>query len=115
MHILFVEDHTDTRVVLSRLLTHLGYHVTAAENVEDALTLLDGVWFDVLLSDINLPDGDGFGLVAEAKKRQSLKRAVALTAMASPEDRAHGLRAGFDDYLTKPLHVSQLLTVLAAA
>ena len=115
MHILLVEDHTDTRVVLSRLLLRFGYEVTSAENVHDALALLDGIGFDVLLSDINLPDGDGFALVAEAKKRHSFKRTVALTAMASAEDRAHGLRAGFDEYLTKPLDVPRLLTTLAAA
>lgn len=115
MHILLVEDHTDTRVVLSRLLVQIGYQVSSAGNVQDALTLLSGVWFDVLLSDINLPDGDGFDVLAEAKKRQPLKRAVALTALASEEDRAHGLRAGFDEYLTKPLDVPRLLAVLSAA
>ncbi len=79
MNILLVEDHEDTRTVLSRLLDRCGHDVVQAENVTDALTLLGNFRFDVLLSDIGLPDGDGFGLVAEAKRRQPLK-AVALTA-----------------------------------
>ena len=115
MHILLVEDHTDTRVVLSRLLNHCGHDVAMAENVGDALTLLGNLRFDVLLSDIGLPDGDGLQLVCEARKRQSLKKAVALTALASDEDRERGLRAGFDHYLTKPLDFRRLRSVLATA
>ena len=115
MHILLVEDHTDTRVVLSRLLNRCGHHVAMAANVRDALTLLGNMRFDVLLSDIGLPDGDGLQLVCEARKRQPLKRAVALSALATDEDRERGLRAGFDDYLTKPLDFRRLRTVLAIA
>ena len=113
MHILLVEDHNDTRTVLSKLLSHCGYDVAAAENVRDALSLLHNFRFDVLLSDIGLPDGDGFGLVAEAKRRQRL-RAVALTALASDSDRQHGREAGFDDYLTKPLDFGRLRAVLGS-
>ena len=110
-----VEDHADTRLVLSRLLNHCGHEVATAENVQDALTLLRNLRFDVLLSDIGLPDGDGLELVAEARKRQPLRRTVALTALATDEDRARGLRAGFDDYLTKPLDFRRLRSVLAEA
>ncbi len=115
MHILLVEDHTDTRVVLSRLLNHCGHDVSAAGTVGDALILLGNLRFDVLLSDIGLPDGDGLELVCEARKRQPLKRAVALTALATDEDRERGMQAGFDDYLTKPLDFRRLRSVLAAA
>ncbi len=115
MHILVVEDHGDTRSVLRRLLEHCGYDVAAAENVHDALSLLENLRFDVLLSDIGLPDGDGLQLVKEAKKRHSFKKAVALTAWDRDEDRERGLRAGFDDYLTKPLDFMKLRSVLAQA
>lgn len=113
MHILLVEDHADTRFVLSKLLKHIGYEVSTAETVQEALEWLSNVRFDVLLSDIGLPDGDGLALVAEAKKRQSFKRTVALTALASAEDRDRGRQAGFDDYLTKPLDFHRLRSVLA--
>jgi CheY-like chemotaxis protein len=115
VHILLVEDHPDTRSVLSRLLIHCGYEVAAAENVHDALQLLDHLRFDVLLSDIGLPDGDGLQLVREARKRQPLKQTVALTALATADDRARGYRAGFDHYLTKPVDFYRLRSVLEEA
>ena len=114
MNILLVEDHEDTRCVLTRLLDRYGYGVTSAGTVSDARKLLREFRFDVLLSDIGLPDGTGFGLVSEAKKLQPL-RAIALTAWASDEDKAHGHTAGFDHYLTKPLDCARLRSVLAAA
>jgi hypothetical protein len=113
VRILIVEDHTDTRVVLSRLLNHIGHEVISAENVHDALAFLSNIRFDILLSDIGLPDGDGLALVVEAKRRQPLKTTVALTALASNDDRTRGLRAGFDHYLTKPLDFRKLRTVLS--
>lgn len=113
LRILYVEDHSDTRMVLARLLVRFGYNVFTAANVRDALHLLDGLAFDVLLSDIGLPDGDGFELVIEARQRQPLRYAVALTAYASDDDREHGVRAGFDRYLTKPLDVAVLRDLLS--
>ena len=115
MHILLVEDHADTRLVLSNLLLHCGYDVAAAENVHDAMQLLGDLRFDILVSDIGLPDGNGLELVAEAKKRQLFKKTVALTAYATAEDRELGRRAGFDHYLTKPLDFARLRSVLSDA
>ena len=115
MRVLLVEDHRDTRLVLSNLLTRYGHHVLSTETVHHALQLLDGAEFDMLLSDIGLPDGDGCELVGEARRRQPLKMTVALTALVSDDDRARGLRAGFDHYLTKPLDVRHLREVMAAA
>ena len=61
---------------------------------------------------IALPDGSGLELVAEAKKRQRFMKAVALTGLGQAEDRDRGLRAGFDEYLTKPVDLYQLCAVL---
>ena len=113
MKILLVEDHDDTRFVLTRLLHRYGHGVTSAANVAEARALLRACQFDVLLSDIGLPDGTGFGLVVEAKQLQPLK-AVALTAWATDEDKERGRTAGFDQYLTKPLACARLRSVLAA-
>jgi CheY-like chemotaxis protein len=112
VHILVVEDHEDTRSALSKLLARFGYNVAAAENCREALLLLDNLRFDVLVSDIGLPDGDGFELVGEAKRRQPLARTVALTALTGEEDRERGRRAGFDHYLTKPLEFEKLRGLL---
>ena len=115
MHILVVEDHDDTRSALEKWLARLGYEVAAAENCRDALKLLDNLRFDVLVSDIGLPDGDGLTLVNEAKRRQHLRRTVALAARPGDEDGEIGRRAGFDHYLTKPLDFDKLQGLIAAA
>ena len=113
MDILFFEDSEESRTLFSKLLTGGGHRVVPAGSVGEALRLLSCVRFDALVSDITLPDGSGLELVAEAKKRQPLTKAVALTGWAKPEDREQGLRAGFDEYLTKPVdfyHLYALLT-----
>lgn len=115
MNILLVEDHQDSREVLSSLLTHCGHEVTTAANVQDALILLGHLRFEVLVSDIGLPDGSGLDLVVEAKKRQPWKKTVALTAHEQNEERELGLRAGFDEYLTKPFDFHQLRSLLSEA
>jgi len=109
--ILLVEDHKDSREILANLLTHCGYEVSTAANMQDALTLLNDIRFEILVCDIGLPDGSGLDLVAEAKKRQSWKKTVALTAHEDQSDL--GLRAGFDEFLTKPFDFYQLRSILA--
>lgn len=111
MNVLFVEDHGDTRAVVSLLLNRCGCRTVTAKNTRDALACLDQMNFDVLISDLNLPDGDGIDLVAQAKKKQRL-RAIALTGRTSPEERDAGLRAGFDFYLTKPIDFEELRRAL---
>ena len=112
LRILFVEDHTDTRNVLSRLLRHYGYEVDSVGTYESALAALSKSQFHILLSDIALPDGNGRDLVFEAKRRQDLI-AVALSACSSGEDIQLGKAAGFDHYLTKPLDVAHLRSLLS--
>ena len=107
MHILLVEDHDDTRRGLLRLLILLGYRVSTADSVSAARQVLAARQLDALISDIGLPDGTGFEVVAEAQKRQRLK-AVALTAWTTDDDRERGFKAGFDEYLGKPLDFRQL-------
>lgn len=111
MHALLVEDHADTRAVLSTLLNRCGCQTVAVKNVRDARARLQEMQFEVLISDLNLPDGDGIDLVREAKKLQPLK-AIALTGRASAEERAAGLEAGFDCYLTKPIDFQELREAL---
>ena len=112
LHILVVEDHDDSRAALSNLLSHCGYWVSTAANVKEAFASLDNLHFDVLLSDIGLPDGTGLDVVVEAKRRQALT-GIALTAWDTDQDIERGKRAGFDHYLTKPLDFHRLRCVLA--
>lgn len=111
MNVLLVEDHTDTRTVLGVLLNRCGCQTVVAKNMRDARSRLQGMRFDVLISDLNLPDGDGIDLVREAKQAQPLK-AIAITGRTSDEERDEGLTAGFDCYLTKPIDFQQLRSAL---
>lgn len=83
--------------------------------MQEALCLLENLRFEVLVSDLGLPDGNGLDLVVEAKKRQPWKKTVALTAHECSGDKELGLRAGFDEYLTKPFDFHQLRSLLAEA
>ena len=111
MQVLLVEDHTDTRSVLALLLNRCGCQTVTARNVKEAKARLAEMMFEVLITDLNLPDGDGTELVREAKKMQGLK-AIAVTGRESAEDRALGLAAGFDGYLTKPIDFQELRLLL---
>jgi DNA-binding response OmpR family regulator len=95
-------------------LRHFGYQVDSVATYESAVTALDHSRFQILLSDIALPDGDGCNLVNEAKHKQQNLFAVALTARADSRDIERGRVAGFDHYLTKPCDMSELRFVLGS-
>jgi CheY-like chemotaxis protein len=111
LQILVVEDHGDTRRVLTGLLGHFGHSISAADNVESALAFVRAKHFDAIVSDLALPDGSGCDVIREAKRRQRLT-GVALTANSEDEDIARGRDAGFDYHLTKPIDFAQLRDVL---
>jgi CheY-like chemotaxis protein len=111
LRLLLVDDHADTRAVLSRLLTKFGHQTTTADSAQSALKLFEGDRFDVLISDIGLPDGNGYDLVREAKRRQSLK-AVALSGFGTEADVRRSLEAGFDYHVTKPVDIDGLRLLL---
>jgi len=77
LRILVVEDHGDTLQALSRLLTHFGHEISVAEGAQNAQEIIDSKEFDVVLCDIALPDGNGYDLIAEAKRKRPVK-AVAI-------------------------------------
>jgi CheY-like chemotaxis protein len=111
LRILIVEDHGDTRRTLSRLLSYFGHEISVADSRQSAMQMIAAKKFDVLLSDIALPDGSGYEVVAEAKQQQGVKT-VALTGFDRDEDIRRGKEAGFDFYLTKPVDFAELRTVL---
>ena len=111
LRLLLVDDHADTRAVLSRLLTKSGHEVLTADSADQALKILDGGRLDVLISDIGLPDCSGYELVREAKRRQPLK-GIALSGLGMDEDILRSMEAGFDCHLTKPINFQELKSVL---
>ena len=111
LRILLVEDHGDTRRTLSRLLTHFGHDISVADCTESAKEIVNTKEFDVILSDIGLPDGSGYDVITHAKRKQPLK-GVALTGFGMDEDIRKSKEAGFDFHLTKPVDFAELRTVL---
>ena len=111
LRILLVEDHRDTRYMLSRLLTHFGHHVLTADNIRNALNIISSENVEVLLCDIGLPDGTGYEVIAEAKRKQRIK-SVAITGFGTEEDIRRFKEAGFDLHLVKPIDLHELQEVL---
>jgi signal transduction histidine kinase len=113
VRILVVDDDADTMEVIAALLHHAGAEITTAASAGEALQAMDRSCPDLLLSDIAMPDQDGFALIQQVRQRSGAAGgavpAIALTAYARAEDRARALSAGFDAHITKPVVPSELL------
>jgi CheY-like chemotaxis protein len=115
MRILVVEDHQDTRTVISGLLSRWGYIVSSADTLKGGLALLDSEPPpDVVLSDIALPDGTGYALVSEARRKGKRVLAIALSGYAYPSDVRIAKLTGFDHHLSKPCDCGHLRSILEA-
>jgi CheY-like chemotaxis protein len=112
--ILLVEDHEPTRSTLDRLLTRRGYRVVCAGTVNEARATAQGNTFDLVISDIGLPDGSGNELMANLRDQYGL-RGIAVTGYGMEEDIAQSQRSGFISHLTKPVTVQALETALSNA
>ncbi len=113
LSILLVEDHESTRVALKRLLTVRGHHVALASQVAEACEVAKERAFNLLISDIGLPDGSGYDLLDQLKGRGTFL-AVALTGYGMEDDVQRSREAGFFAHLTKPLRAADLDAVLNA-
>lgn len=105
--ILLVEDHPPTCATLTQLLARRGFRVVAARSLHEARTAAEREKFDILISDIGLPDGNGCDLMVELRKRQNL-RGIALTGYGMSEDMERSRQSGFATHLTKPVSVGAL-------
>ncbi|OCQ94343.1 hypothetical protein BCD67_06720 [Oscillatoriales cyanobacterium USR001] len=115
LKILVVEDHPVNQQVILAQLKVLGYEATAcADNGQEALKLLAKQDYDIVLMDGQMPVLDGYQATQELRRREKDRRTIviALTAHALPEDREKCLVAGMDDYLSKPVDLKELETLL---
>jgi PAS domain S-box-containing protein len=110
--LLLVEDHADTREVMCRVLRSLGCEVVAAGSVKEAIAAADRQNFDLLLSDIGLPDGSGTEVMRYIAQRRSNLKGIALTGYGQDEDLRRSMEAGFATHLTKPVTVQALHEVI---
>ncbi|HTV40972.1 MAG TPA: response regulator [Candidatus Sulfotelmatobacter sp.] len=111
IRILLVEDHEPTRTTLAGLLARRSYDVAVAATVEEARILAKKRDFDLLITDIGLPDGNGYDLMNELGKESRL-RGIALTGYGMEHDVARSETAGFDAHLTKPVRIQSLEAAL---
>ena len=116
--VLIVEDHELVREVISRLLVEFGAAVTAAGGVAEALEALERERPDVVLSDIDMADEDGYALIRRLRAlppdRGGQTPAVGLTGLITAEDRARVLRAGFQYYVATPVDARTLVSIVTA-
>ncbi|HWM26009.1 MAG TPA: response regulator [Chthoniobacterales bacterium] len=107
MRVLLVEDHEDTNRSLTHLLRRRGYHVQAARSVQSALEMAAAERFDVLVSDIGLPDGSGIELMQKLTTDHPIF-GIALTGFGMEEDVRRSHEVGFHHHLIKPVDLNRL-------
>lgn len=112
--VLVVEDHPDTAKVLGLVLKRLGYEVHTAAMLSAALEAVRQHTFDIVLSDLSLPDGSGCDLLRQIHALQPVK-AIAVSGHGSEEDQRRTREAGFMEHLIKPIDLAQLQAALARA
>ncbi len=109
--VLLVDDHQDTCLGMQRLLDRRGYRVAIANSVAEALAQARDHTFDLLISDLGLPDGTGFDLMEELR-RQGGPPGIALSGYGMEGDVAKSREAGFSEHLIKPVSIDRLETVM---
>lgn len=112
LSLLIVEDHEPTLRVLTRLLTRAGHRVVNASTVASALAAAEAGTFDLVISDLGLPDGTGVELMMQLRDRYHL-RGIALSGYGMEEDIARSRAAGFQTHLIKPVDFDQLRRAIA--
>ena len=116
VRVLVVDDEPDSRNLLKRLLEQRHAAVQTGESVADALSALAQSPFDVVVSDIGMPDQDGYDLVRQLRSlpgKAASTPVIAVTAFARAEDRRRALGAGFQHHIAKPIDPAELLAAVA--
>ena len=108
LQLLLVEDHADTARVMAQLLQKQGHTVKVAGGVAAALNLAQQHPFDVVISDLGLPDGSGHDLMRQLRANQCKAKGIALSGYGMEEDMRKSREAGFVEHLTKPVDIERL-------
>ena len=115
-HALVVDDDDDARRLLRNVLESVQMVVCEADCVDEALSKLDARTFNLIVSDIGMPDRDGYSFMRTVRERPDggVVRTLALTSFAQIADRALALDAGFDQHLGKPMRSDTLIPCLVS-
>jgi PAS domain S-box-containing protein len=118
VHVLVVDDDEESRELASLVLTNAGAETRTAPSAREAMALLEEWPPDVLVSDLEMPEEDGFSLLRRARRASLLRNrklpALALTAYGRSEDRVRVLAAGFNLHLAKPADPTELVLAVAS-
>ncbi len=114
MRVLIIEDDQATAAYIQKGLIEAGHTVDVATNGDDGLALAAGEEYQALVVDRMLPNRDGLALISALRETGDQTPALILSALGEVNDRVEGLKAGGDDYLTKPFAFSELLARLEA-
>jgi CheY-like chemotaxis protein len=118
LRILVVDDDADAREVVSTILEQAGAEVATASSAPQAIDLVERWGPNVLISDIGMPNQDGYDLIRKVRARSSDRAsqipAIALTAFARSQDRMKALSAGYQMHVPKPIEPLELVTVIAS-
>jgi signal transduction histidine kinase/CheY-like chemotaxis protein len=118
IEVLIVDDEQDGRALIARILQERGARTTCASSASEGLGYLEQRSFDILLSDIGMPDMDGYEFLRRARQLrradQGQMPAVAITAYARPDDRQRSLLAGYQMHLSKPIETGELVAGMAS-
>ena len=112
LKILLVENHEDTLKYLSKYLEIQGHDVCGTRDMASAIKALSASKFDILISDIGLPDGDGWQLIRQLEAKPF---GIAMSGFGTHSDRVKSLAAGYKHHLTKPFLPEDLDALLASA
>ncbi|MEY2861350.1 MAG: type 4 fimbriae expression regulatory protein PilR [Pseudomonadota bacterium] len=115
LQVLVIDDEPDLRVLYELTLLREGYGVHTAATVAEAQSLLAARPFDLVITDMRLPDGMGTAILHTIKSQLRSERCIVITAYGSAENAVESLKAGAFDYLTKPVDLKQFRNVVAAA
>jgi len=113
-HILIVEDDKNLRRLMEAVLTQNGYHVVSAADGKEALDLLESIYVDLIISDIMMPNMDGYALTRELRDANYEIPVLMITAKETFEDKRRGFMAGADDYMVKPINIDEMVLRVGA-
>lgn len=114
LRVFVVENHDDSRLVLTMLLSQMGHEVKSASSMNEALQALPEAGAQVLVSDIGLPDGNGWELLQRLQVPHALY-AIAMSGYGMAADHERSRAVGFRHHLVKPMDLEQLESLLAEA
>ncbi|HEX5888929.1 MAG TPA: PAS domain S-box protein [Pyrinomonadaceae bacterium] len=118
VHVMLVEDDDDSRKLLGTMLKRYGARVTPTKSAAEALSVFSSDVPDILISDIGMPDQDGYEFIQKLRalpvEKGGQTPAIALTGYASRKDRERALAAGYHQHIAKPIEQSEMITAIAA-